>query len=310
MSPPETLFLETTAKIHKDSMHSFMDFQVWDLPGQLDFLDPAFDIDSIFGEIGAFIWVIDAQDDYHEAIGRLNKTIIILQQSYPSIYIEIFIHKVDGLSEDFKLDVYRDVEQRINDELADCGFENPPLNYHLTSIYDHSIFEAFSKVIQRLIPQLPTLEALLNNLCANSQIERAYLFDVLSKIYIASDTSPSDISSYEICSDYIDVIVDASEIYGWDRPAKAKKISADDEGGENGHDESDDDGDEVGLEDSESVILLANQGKPLYLREINRYLALICVFKSEQTWKKRGLVDYNVSVFQDALSQVFDSNMR
>lgn len=27
---------------------------------------------------------------------------------------------------------------------------------------DHSIFEAFSKVVQKLIPQLPTLENLLN----------------------------------------------------------------------------------------------------------------------------------------------------
>jgi hypothetical protein len=35
-------------------------------------------------------------------------------------------------------------------------------SFHLTSIYDHSIFEAFSKVVQKLIPQLPTLENLLN----------------------------------------------------------------------------------------------------------------------------------------------------
>ena len=35
-------------------------------------------------------------------------------------------------------------------------------NFHLTSIYDHSIFEAFSKVIQKLIPELPTLENMLN----------------------------------------------------------------------------------------------------------------------------------------------------
>lgn len=36
------------------------------------------------------------------------------------------------------------------------------LSFHLTSIYDHSIFEAFSKVVQKLIPQLPVLESLLN----------------------------------------------------------------------------------------------------------------------------------------------------
>ena len=35
-------------------------------------------------------------------------------------------------------------------------------SFYLTSIYDHSIFEAFSKVVQKLIPQLPILENLLN----------------------------------------------------------------------------------------------------------------------------------------------------
>lgn len=35
-------------------------------------------------------------------------------------------------------------------------------SFYLTSMYDHSIFEAFSKVVQKLIPQLPTLENLLN----------------------------------------------------------------------------------------------------------------------------------------------------
>lgn len=53
-----------------------MDFQVWDFPGQIDILeDPTFDMDAIFGEIGALIWVIDAQDDYLEAVARLNTTI-------------------------------------------------------------------------------------------------------------------------------------------------------------------------------------------------------------------------------------------
>lgn len=37
-----------------------------------------------------------------------------------------------------------------------------PMSFHMTSIYDHSIFEAFSKIVQKLIPQLPFLENLLD----------------------------------------------------------------------------------------------------------------------------------------------------
>ena len=48
----------------------------------------------------------------------------------------------------------------------------------------------------------------------NSGIEKAFLFDVVSKIYIATDCSPVDMQSYELCCDMIDVIIDISCIYG------------------------------------------------------------------------------------------------
>jgi hypothetical protein len=56
----------------------------------------------------------------------------------------------------------RDIHQRATDELQDAGLDQIHLSFYMTSIYDHSIFEAFSKVVQKLIPQLPVLENLLN----------------------------------------------------------------------------------------------------------------------------------------------------
>ena len=93
----------------------------------------------------------------------------------PSIHLEVFIHKVDSLTTDFQqgmsfkvmvvnIDIKRDIQQRVGDELADVGLVDVPIEYHMTSIFDHSIFEAFSKIIQKLIPQLHTLQDLLNNL--------------------------------------------------------------------------------------------------------------------------------------------------
>ena len=43
------------------SHSSFVEFQVWDIPGQIDFFDPAFDSDIMFGRCGALIFVVDAQ---------------------------------------------------------------------------------------------------------------------------------------------------------------------------------------------------------------------------------------------------------
>lgn len=147
---------------------------------------------------------------------------------------EVFIHKVDGLSDDHKIEARQEIHQRSSEDLLENGEENILLSFYLTSIYDHSIFEAFSKVVQKLIPQMPILENLLNVYISvlikfptffykdsnlglffqNSGIEKAFLFDVVSKIFIATDSSPVDMQSYELCCDMIDVVIDISCIYG------------------------------------------------------------------------------------------------
>lgn len=190
---------------------------MWDLPGQLDFTNGGFDTESIYGPAGAMVWVLDASDDYIDSITRLADTILTLQQSYPDIKYAVFIHKVDSLSSDFTDDTVRDIEQRIMDDLNDAGLENPAVSFYATSVYDESVYEALSKVVQMLNPQLPTFENMLNRISNAGRFQKVYLFDVMTKLYVASDTSPIDMASYSLCADYIDTIVDLSEIYGWNR---------------------------------------------------------------------------------------------
>ncbi|XP_044023315.1 ras-related GTP-binding protein D isoform X4 [Siniperca chuatsi] len=182
MLPNETLFLESTNKICREdvSSSSFVSFQIWDFPGQIDFFDPTFDYEMIFRGTGALIFVIDSQDDYVEALSRLHLTVTRAYKVNPDINFEVFIHKVDGLSDDHKIEKQRDIHKRANDDLADAGLERIHLSFYLTSIYDHSIFEAFSKVVQKLIPQLPTLENLLNIFISvfNNEKPKAYKLDL------------------------------------------------------------------------------------------------------------------------------------
>ncbi|XP_058457179.1 ras-related GTP-binding protein C isoform X1 [Malaya genurostris] len=288
MSPNETLFLESTNKIVKDDINnsSFVQFQIWDFPGQIDFFDPTFDSDMIFGGCGALVFVIDAQDDYIEALSKLNQTVTKAHKVNPRIKFEVFIHKVDGVSDDFKMESQRDIHSRATDDLADAGLEGVHLSFHLTSIYDHSIFEAFSKVVQKLIPQLPTLENLLNIFISNSGIEKAFLFDVVSKIYIATDCSPVDMQSYELCCDMIDVVIDLSCIYG-----------------------SKDDPDIPAFDNLSSSLIKMNNSTVLYLREVNKFLALVCIIR-EENFSRQGVIDYNFLCFREAITQVFELRLK
>merc|ERR1711939_1153021 len=199
LSPADTLFIEPTSRIETASMQSFITFESAELPASYATAAaapaPDFDHHAIFSNAGAVIWILDVQDEYLSSITSMIQTAVFLAEHYPRVNFEVFIHKIDGLSEEYKYETFREVRQRMQDEL--------------------SVFEAMSKVVQRLLPQLPAMEALLNKLCSSCRIQKAYLFDTMSKIYVATDASPTFLRDYEVCSDYVDVIVDIKQIYGW-----------------------------------------------------------------------------------------------
>ncbi|KAG7350360.1 Gtr1/RagA domain containing G protein [Nitzschia inconspicua] len=220
MSPHETLFrLEATQNLDRAVVDhtALCRFTVWDFPG--DYFGEGED-ENVFQGATSLIFVVDAQDEpYDHVLQCFTNAVTRALEQNPNIVIEVFINKVDGelfLSDESKYDCRRDIMTQVTDELNDAGVspDSIHIRYHLTSIYDHSIYEALSRVVQRLIPQLPTLENLLNVLVSTCSMEKAYLFDVVSKLYISTDPGPVDMQSVELCSDMIDVVLDVSGIYG------------------------------------------------------------------------------------------------
>eukprot|EP00744_Colponema_vietnamica_P004129 GILI01006210.1.p1 GENE.GILI01006210.1~~GILI01006210.1.p1 ORF type:complete len:352 (-),score=126.67 GILI01006210.1:343-1398(-) len=286
MSPHETLFLESTNKIDIKGINNnaFVQFTVLDFPGTWDWSDPLYTDEAIFKSCGALVFVIDAQDEpYNEALQKLYEIVTRAHKVNPKIFFEVFIHKVDGdlfLSDEAKIDCQRDIHSQVTEELYDAKL-NIHMSFYLTSIYDHSIFEAFSKVVHKLLPQHPTLENLLDILIANSRIEKAFLFDVVSKIYIATDSSPVDMQSYELCSDMIDVVIDVSCIYGM----------------------KEGDTDNLAYDSQSQSLMKLNSSMVLYLKEVERFLALVCLVREEH-FDRQHLIDYNIECFKQALRDV------
>jgi Ras-related GTP-binding protein C/D len=313
MSPHETLFLESTndMRVREISTSALVHFQLIDFPGNYDFSDgapaaaksmgssssgtssqlsnPKVSADVIFRRGGALVFVIDAQDDENQFSDAIEYFIAIAKIAYkvnPRLHFDVLIHKVDGdayLSDDHKSECQNEIKKSITEELHDANLNIRP-SFHLTSIYDHTIFEAFSKIVQSLISQLPLLEKLLDGLIASCSMEKAFLFDVVSKIYVATDSNPVDMQTYELCSDMIDVVIDVSCIYGIKGGKGADSLAYDQE--------------------TASVIKLSNN-YVLYLREVNRYLALVCLMRAD-AYAKSGLIEYNLSCFRKAIAQLLD----
>ena len=128
---------------------------------------------------------------------------------------------------------------------------------------------------------------MMDTLCARSKIQKAFLFDVISKIYIASDSSPVNMKHYEICSELIDVLIDVTCIYGYDEENGSKFDKK-----------------------SSSIIRLAHENNQenivLYLREVDTCLALVCLINQTEIHKQH-LINYNIDRFKEGLKKIFES---
>eukprot|EP01047_Picozoa_sp_COSAG01_P035221 COSAG01_NODE_2687_length_7249_cov_105.374406_9_plen_342_part_00 len=287
---------------------------------------------------------------YTAALDSLIRASELACQTNLHINFQVFIHKVDGLSDDQKVSwrsasgarplpvfsfppaifgnaprivtvhllaylqigTQRDIQGEVLDALDQRGLTNCHPSFHLTSIYDHSILEAFSKVVQTLIPQRGLLDSLLDLLISTCRIEKAFLFDLVSKIYIATDSEPYHMQSYELCAEMIDVVLETAAIYGVDGQGSYELprltcgvdpshisvrmvtvlVGAQCRGGSNGgsHDDQ-----------SFSVIKLSN-GLVLCLREVDTHLGLVTMLR-EENFDRHGLLEFNFGILTQALSE-------
>ena len=287
LQPLDTLYLESTTSPTQEHFSTLIDLAVMELPGQLNYFEPSYESEQLFKSVGALVYVIDSQDEYLNALTNLAMIIEYAKNVNPYLNVEVLIHKVDGLTEDFKMDIQRDIMQRIGNELLDLGIEGIQLSFYLTSIFDHSIYEAFSRIVQKLIPELPFLENMLDNLVQHSKLEKCFLLDINSKIYVSTDSSPVDIQTYEVCAEFVDVTIDLQDLY------KGKLQSADNKKGN----------------EMKSVSVL-NNGVIIYLKQMIRGLALVTLMRPDDTdiESRLTVMDYNVDIFKKGLEKIWEKS--
>ena len=396
--PHETTFLQSTAKIQRTRVETspFVQFQIWDLVGQVDYTiegtsatgaSGAPDLSSVLENCGAVVFVLDCRvamaspdpfkvHDFEQGTRRLVDTIVAVQHLNPAISVEIFLHKVDALSEPVQMDLRRKVKNyvvegvtaRLGQQAAGGGAASGGNNsnsklghfgaaggggggvhsssagamassshvfvkvaYHLTSIFDHSVFEAFSHVVQKLMPQLSHVQSLLDMYVSNSGIARSFLFDVSSKIYVARDTRPYDRNLYELCSDAVDLMKEFGQLYdhndGPPRPGGDARASATTPTTTTTHQQPQgaalattlDGGSSTAAATSSSSLeampaavrseeyieVVLQDNVMLYLRSVCRSLTLVSVGPRDAFERGRPFIDFNISVFHRALVDMF-----
>ena len=195
------------------------------------------------------------------------------------------------MNDDQKIECLNAIQTNMRGLLQE--FRQPiSLAFQLTSIYDHTIYVALSKVVQKLLPQVTFISQMMDTLINRSKIQKAFLFDVISKVYIATDSTPVNMQHYEICSELIDVLIDVTCIYGYDEENGSKFDKK-----------------------SSSIIRLSHANNQenivLYLREVDKCLALVCLINQSEIHRQH-LINYNIDRFKEGLKKIFahSSEMR
>ncbi|GJJ08383.1 hypothetical protein Clacol_002598 [Clathrus columnatus] len=279
LSPKHTLYIDPSIRIQRLRIDSAIPLEFWDCPSNVAL--PTLPLQ----QFSTVLFVIDMQDTFSYSIPKLIDVVTVMYQTNPEINIEIFVHKADALADDYRIETYRHVQQRVFDELTDTNIDvdSLQLQFHLTSIWDHTILESFSQLVQRLIEPLPYLEELLNVFCANSRLLKSFLFDSNSRIYVATDASPVDGNTHTLCCDYVRMLSDFAPLYCKSVEDNPKDAST----------------------WSNSSIRLSPDTSLVYW-QITRNLCLVVTIPTDVYLNRRGLIEYNLVFFRQGVQEILD----
>ncbi|CAD8145059.1 unnamed protein product [Paramecium pentaurelia] len=257
------------------NLGSHIHFKIYEFSGHYDLNDSQPPEIAAMETCSLMIYVIDSQaEPFNEAVQYLRQAIQTVKQRSPHCECHCFIHKVDPDIEDNKKnELLQQIQKDISDELSKNSMSQIKVDFHVTSIFDHSYLEHFSKVIQRILPYSQSIQTLLDSFNLSCKIEKSFLFEIYSKLYLASDSQHFHSTNFQLCSEMIDVFIDVTCIYGK-------------------------------LDDAGQSQIKLSDGSILIYQTVNEGISLISILKSENL-ERPFLLEYNINQFRQGLAQIF-----
>lgn len=87
------------------------------------------------------------------------------------------------------------------------------IQYFMTSVHNVSLCDAWGKVIQGIMEMLPAVESLLMNFGEISNIDNTYLFDLRSRVALATDNRHRNEATMEQVADYLSTFLQFRDFY-------------------------------------------------------------------------------------------------
>ncbi|KAG5448366.1 Ras- GTP-binding protein A [Clonorchis sinensis] len=181
----DTLRLGPTMDVEHTHMRilSGLVLNLWDCGGQDGFMESYFvnQRETIFRNVEVLIYVFDI-DNYEVAkdLNYYRSCLEAVNQNSPGARIFCLIHKMDLVPENKQQEAFDGMRSRIEDVTKPIR-----CSCFATSIWDDTLFNAWSKILYELTPNVKVLESGLTQLCELLEADEVVLFERATFLQLA-----------------------------------------------------------------------------------------------------------------------------
>ena len=183
----DTMRLSPTLDVEHHHVRFLGDLHLnlWDCGGQDAFYESYFERDreTIFRSVELLIYVFDIESDCPEKdFDHFAGVLEALEENSPEARIFVLVHKMDLVAEDERDLILDDRKRLIEECCAGCGVHQNHASPHSlrvfgTSIWDETLYKAWSEIVTNLIPNIGVLEHHLDDFCRICDADEVVLFE-------------------------------------------------------------------------------------------------------------------------------------
>jgi Ras-related GTP-binding protein A/B len=159
---------------------------LWDCGGQDAFFESYFERDreTIFRSVELLIYVFDIESETPEKdFEHFSGVLEAIEENSPDARVFVLIHKMDLVAEEERDSILEDRKHLISECCMDRGVQH--FSCYGTSIWDETLYKAWSEIVTNLIPNISLLESHLRNFTRLCDADEVVLFERATFLVIA-----------------------------------------------------------------------------------------------------------------------------
>ena len=165
---------------------------LWDCGGQDAFYESYFERDreTIFRSVELLIYVFDIASECPEKdFDHFSGVLEAIEENSPDARIFVLVHKMDLVAKEEQEMILEDRTRLIAESCDGCGVHN--FQCFGTSIWDETLYKAWSEIVRYLIPNISVLQTHLEDFCRVCDADEVVLFEKATFLVISHSSASS-----------------------------------------------------------------------------------------------------------------------